>query len=239
MQADAEWKQGDHGNTQTAGAIAKQKGQGKRKYLAVTLSMFCRVAAVTLFALRSLFPNGLLKAARTVTDSARSSLILLGGPKTGTGLHVDWTEAFNIAFSVGDAPTMAVLAVWVFLHPAVAQAAHDWLKQNGWQDGLAAKVRLEGASQEQFTQHLEQKQPGSVLVIEQRAGEMIRVVPGWIHQVSNLQPSLKLAFEVYDVNHFHAYGLLMHRIASPLFGKAMPRDYMGVNGVAEEMFKCL
>jgi hypothetical protein len=38
--------------------------------------------------------------------------------------------------------------------------------------------------------------------------------------------------------HLHEYVLLMHRIASPLFGQHMSQDYMGVNRVLWNVARC-
>jgi hypothetical protein len=75
------------------------KGTNTTSYLSSTLINFILVAVW--FTIRKAFNTGMMAAARGVNDIGLSTLIMLGGVGTGTGFHLDWTEAYNIAFSVG------------------------------------------------------------------------------------------------------------------------------------------
>jgi hypothetical protein len=75
--------------------------------------------------------------------------------------------------------------------------------------------------------------PGCVVTLYQYVSEVIHVPHGWVHQVVNLQPCLKVACNVYDPLHYHAYALTAETIASPFFGNVMAEDYMAVNAVVE------
>jgi JmjC domain, hydroxylase len=107
------------------------------------------------------------------------------------------------------------LARWTFFAPHVAVAANDLLRADfgdGWmfehrrllslQDSMLAKQRVEEAHG-----------AGSVLILEQYAGTMVSIPPGWPHSVENLQPSLKYAWELvltrnvplYLANHASLY----------------------------------
>jgi hypothetical protein len=229
----------DTGSSSTAADIAAGKSQ---VYMSTTLADLNRKAAGVLYAIRMMFAAGWSCAARGITDPARAALVLLGAMSTFTGIHLDWTEAFNVAFAVGsNVPADAVLAVWVFIAPWAIQAADVWLKQQGrlYPNGLASvqRVHLKGKLLDRFAKLFNAFRPGSVVFVEQHARDVVYVPPGWAHQVTNLQPCLKVAWDVYVPQHFASYALLHSTIAAPLFQNAMPEDYMAFNRVAEEVLK--
>ncbi len=211
-------------------------GKNKVLYLSNTLSLY---ATGLLHDIRNKF-DGLILASRELTDLYRSSLILLGGATTKTGLHLDWTEAFNIAFAVGTSSLSDPLAVWTFLHPSLAEQANAWLIENGFEKGFKTEGRafLPSDLVSAFKTAMDALMPSGsvgVEIIMQRAGDMVYVPPGWIHQVYNLQPCIKLAWDYYDEKHFALYAMLQSRIAAPLFGNMMTDDYMGSSFVMERM----
>ena len=53
-----------------------------------------------LFDVRAGFHHGIPETARGGMDIWHGTLLLLGNAGHGSGLHVDWTEAKNIAFAV-------------------------------------------------------------------------------------------------------------------------------------------
>lgn len=79
-----------------------------------------------------------------------------------------------------------VLAVWVLFHPDIAGALDAWLKANGRAYGLATKGHAYLNSEE--TAQLGVQYGDKVVVVEQHAGEMVYAPPGWVHQVTNVQP---------------------------------------------------
>ena len=200
------------------------------------LDLFRRSRASSLYAVRMAHPK-LMKQSRGINGTCRSTLILLGNAKAFTGLHLDWTEACNIAFSIGQGG--GVLALWLFVHPTLASAADAWLKDHGWPQGFSTpdKVHLVGMHRQQFMTSMNAIKSDGCVLIEQHAGHMIHVPPGWIHQVTNIRPCLKVAWDYYIFEHFHYYAMLQSRIASPLFGNAMAEDYMAVNAVVEDMLR--
>lgn len=211
-------------------------GKNKVLYLSNNLSLYVKDL---LHDIRNKF-DGLILASRELTDLYRASLILLGGATTKTGLHLDWTEAYNIAFAIGTSSLSDPLAVWTFLHPSLAEQANAWLIQNGFEKGFqtAGRAFLSDDRVSAFKTAMDALMPGGsggVLVVEQRAGDMVYVPPGWIHQVYNLQPCLKLAWDFYATEHFAIYSMLQSRIAAPLFGAEMADDYMGSNWVLGKM----
>ena len=67
---------------------------------------------------------------------------------------------------------------------------------------------------------------------------MVHVPPGWPHQVVNLAPCVKMAWDFYDIEHLTHYVLSRQYIA-----KYMPKsdDYMGASrlmkNVVASMYK--
>lgn len=253
----------DGGDADTAFNIAN--GTNQTSYLTSTLINFALVATVFFFGIRKAFPSGLLAAARGVNDIGFSTLVILGGVGTGTGFHLDWTEAYNIAFSVGAAVAAdSVLAVWTFINPLLISSADRWIKENltglgvprpkkkargeqqqsKWLLGFAGspdnRVHLKGPLLDRFLEAMqklgsEMGVDNPIVQLQQKAGEMVYVPTGWIHQVVNLSPNVKVAWDYYSPDNFHKYAQLQYRIASKFFRQGMARDYMSFNMVLQEL----
>lgn len=61
----------------------------------------------------------------------RAMLFMLGAIGAGTGLHLDWKNAINLAILIGPCANFLPVALWLFIRPtaeAVA-AVHEYLKQ--------------------------------------------------------------------------------------------------------------
>lgn len=217
------------------------------------------------FGIRKAFPSGLLAAARGVNDIGFSTLVILGGVGTGTGFHLDWTQAYNIAFSVGAAVAAdSVLAVWTFINPLMVGAADNWVKdivifpkkrarsgqqqqqvgKSRWPLGFAGspndRVHLKGSDLDRFLEAMQKLGTdmgvdNPVVRLEQRAGELVYVPAGWVHQVVNLSPNVKVAWDYYSADNFHKYAQLQYRIASKFFRQASAKDYMSVNMILQEL----
>lgn len=224
------------------------KGTNTSSYLSSTLINFILVAVW--FTIRKAFSTGMMAAARGVNDIGLSTLIILGGVGTGTGFHLDWTEAYNIAFSVGAAATDTVLAVWVFINPLLVGEADAWIKgtiktskrkhsqstqvSSRWPEGFASsaedRVHLKGDDLERFVEYMHSfATPNPVVMLEQKPGQLVHVPPGWVHQVTNMSPNVKVAWDYYDANNMHKYVELQHKLASRYFKGSMARDYMSFN----------
>ena len=193
----------------------------------------------------------MMAAARGVNDIGLSTLIMLGGVGTGTGFHLDWTEAYNIAFSAGSAAVASdtVLAVWVFINPLLVGEADAWIKGtiktskrkhrqstqvSRWPDGFASsaedRVHLKGGDLERFMEYMHTlSTPNPVVILEQKPGQLVHVPPGWVHQVTNMSPNVKVAWDYYDASNMHKYVELQHKLASRYFKGSMARDYMSFN----------
>lgn len=197
------------------------KNTPSSKYYAVTLTHFQRGEFHTI---REKFHSFPPQAADIANDIYNSTLILLGVTGSKTGLHLDWTEAFNIAFEFGQPGT---LAVWVLFHPSIVGELDAWLKAHGRPHGLATAGKAHLSTEEMET--LRGVFGEKMVVLEQKGGDMVFVPPGWVHQVTNLQPCLKVAWDTYDARHYEQYCLLHRRIACKYFGSTMADDYMSFN----------
>ena len=245
------WEEDGKGGTKDE-AFAIAMGRNKNAYLSATLVNFAVAAASVLYSIRMSFASGMVAFARGVNDVGLSTLIILGGVGTGTGFHLDWTEACNVAFSVGThvAPG-TVLAVWAFINPLMLDVADAWVKANVltkrkrgiavqepcWPDGFASpannRVHLKGEVLKTFIEYMQKEGDkrgidNSVLVVEQGSGQLVRVPAGWAHQVTNFSPNLKVAWDLYDANNMHKY-VQLQSLASKYFQGSMAKDYMSTN----------
>jgi hypothetical protein len=218
------WPKGQkHGGCENAKAVAAGQHQG---YLKVNLTHFHQ--GNPLLGIRMMFA-GLALYARGFTDSVRSCLILLGAVGMFTGLHIDWTEAYNIAFATCGENVGEVLAVWVFIHPSIIHQVSEWLKAKTGKSFSDTSIHLTTELVSQLQAFANGIMPcgGGVVVLNQCAGDMVYVPPGWVHQVTNALPCLKVAWDFYEDAHWALYAQMHHKIIVPLFGSQMAEDYMG------------
>lgn len=241
------WLGSEDAETDMKAATFIASGKKCSTYVQTSLSCLSSEAASVLRGVRAVLGSSWCPAARTLTDPMRSTLVLLGDKEQYTGLHLDWTEAFNVAFPVGrGVPADAVLAVWVFVAPWATQLADSVIRnfcapprERGWVGGLASepRVHLVEPLLGKFAAVLNTARAGSVVIVEQRARDVVYAPPGWVHQVTNRQACLKVVWDAYDANHYASYALLQTAIAAPLFKTSMVADYMAFNKVAEEVLK--
>ncbi len=76
-----------------------------------------------------------------------------------------------------------------------------------------------------------------VVQLWQQAGEMVVIPPGWVHQVENLKPNLKLAWDICNLDKVHHYVRVQQAIVAPVFKEGMSPDMMSVNMVLHEVVK--
>ena len=245
-----DWKKDGGGTAQMAFDVAR--GVNTTKYLSATLINF--IMASVWYIIRGAFDSGMMAAARGTNDIGMSTLIMLGGVGTSTGFHLDWTQACNVAFSVAEVAS-TVLAVWVFINPRLVEAADAWVKAHvlttkrkrgdgeeqvpRWPKGFASpasdRVHLKGDDLQAFLAYMRQLGiergiNNPVVEVSQCPGQMVRVPAGWPHQVTNMSPNVKVAWDYYDPNNMHKY-VQLQSIASKSFKDSMARDYMSFNMV--------
>lgn len=66
----------------------------------------------------------------------------------------------------------------------------------------------------------------NLVVIKQRHGDLINVHSGWLHQVKNLVPNVKVAWDRRVVRHMRAYPRV-HALISAYMGSRGAADYVG------------
>jgi hypothetical protein len=180
------------------------------------------------------------------TDAAleRGAMMFVGGSNTGTGFHVDWSNACNLAFNLarGTAPPVigqTLLAYWVFIKPTTEslEAVSNWLQHNvkGYTSGLkypnymdrhgdVASLPTLSTDDIKLLQGAEELQ-GHILVKAQRHGCLMNAPVGWPHSVTNVIPNLKIAFDFVKeadlpkIALSHVYNIV------PFFRQYSPADY--------------
>ncbi|KAL3156268.1 hypothetical protein ABBQ32_012542 [Trebouxia sp. C0010 RCD-2024] len=172
------------------------------------------------------------EAARGLTDTSRTGLLMLGKAGLGTKFHVDRTQAENVAFSVVDKPKGKskatrhgsqphfVLARWWFVHPHVAPRFAEFVRDSlhhadGLQDFMPKPEHWELMLAFGSMNAIDGRDV--VVVLNQGPGDIVLVPPGWPHAVNNVMPCCKLAWDHYDPRHLATYAAVHRDVASPLF----------------------
>ena len=134
---------------------------------------------------------------------------------------------------------LIMLAIWFFLHPAMAQKADTWLRCNGHKEGFSkeGKVHLSSAAMDELMDFLGKDSNGQpyCIKIQQRHGQLVYVPPGWLHQVTNVAQCMKMAWELYDLEHTAHYVASWHYTASKIT-RNNAEDYMACRRVVQEGF---
>ena len=193
-----------------------------------------------------------LPSAEGIVVSKHSLMMFVGkGAKTSTKVHVDWTQAKNVALSLR--PTRLVrwllisLMFWVLGCEQRSSLTSLLALQAVYQNILAVWVFVPPDKAEAFAAWARQKQlstveeglhltleqvdelrgavPG-VVVLRQCAGDLITVPAGWMHAVINRADACKLAFDCFEVDKFHLYAQSWRQIASKYTKTSQADDYM-------------
>lgn len=173
----------------------------------------------------------------------RSTLLMIGMEGAGTGFHLDHASAVNIAWRVQvdqskvQPNTQGALAQWVFLDPR-AFALPDfnvWFKATYPHLASRAPNLLALPRDGEYNkpvlgpQEIEslRKAVGNdyVHIVYQTHGSVVVVPTGWAHQVVNLQPNAKLAFDYLESEELHTYAEAHRTLIAPLADGHNPRDY--------------
>ena len=132
-----------------------------------------------------------------------------------------------------------VLALWVFLHPTILRRVNVWLQAHGFKDGLAgASARLKKQQLQKLREDMGMI-PGTstpyVAIVKQGHGEMVHVPAGWVHQVINMRPCIKMAWDVYQPKHLLNYVLSQQYVASQITSTSNSADDMSVMRIIENL----
>ena len=140
------------------------------------------------------------------TNFYTTSVMFVGALRTGTGLHVDRTQAVNLALAISG--QYGVLAIWLFVSPVVTAELDKLLRTDAFKKRFPNGLKNSGVLlSEDDMRFIVEKFPGQAFIVEQCAGVCVLVPPGWIHAVFNKQSCLKLAFDSYVVSNFIKYHL--------------------------------
>lgn len=181
---------------------------------------------------------GGVEKCRTLKDVSRSVLLLLGGTGQGTPVHCDRTEAFNVAFALAEYLKDGPLARWVFFEPRAASLVLEYMNKHHVRSN--DRMLLDECAIEQLGKHLEAELGSKAMhIVDQYSGEIIHVQTGFLHQVCNLQPCVKLAFDYVDTSEVCAYAWLHREVIAKMTGAyGPPTDYMAVLHTIVQAIAC-
>lgn len=165
--------------------------------------------------------------------------------KCATHIHADWTEAMNTAFALTGGPELSeaaqavlravgtefgeeakgALALWVFFKPSFVASGQlaAWLKAN--QHGCLRTGQITLSIKQIIQLWNDPTAKGMIRVVFQKAGTRVTIPPGWVHQVTNLRPNLKVAWERMRRGHMSLYAVALTTIICTQMGK-MADDYV-------------
>ena len=167
-------------------------------------------------------------------------LAFLGTEGHQTAFHVDWTSAENVAWALEGVPSDAILALWYFVPPCKLDEFEYRVAHKGWLSNLSQGLRCGTAKMPKLTIKQWEEIRGEMGInpetpthwvekIEQRHGDWIGFCAGWGHAVLTLQPSLKLAWDNYDIDSFPSYVTVWRDVITEYTAhKAVPADYAGI-----------
>lgn len=194
-----------------------------------------------------------------ITTNHASTMVTMGQSGTGTPPHCERHDAFNhlmgvscAAFKRSASPIVAewqrqypeAAAVWVCVSPAYGPQLSTFLEGLGYDGGLEYFFTANGtwtapgvAAVKQFALDCgnnDAKGYANVQIIQQKAGGMVTIPPGWYHWVLNLRPCIKVAWDPIDPAMLHEYILVWRDIVCGQIGKAMNADYTSTLSVLAE-----
>ncbi|KAK9812259.1 hypothetical protein WJX73_008387 [Symbiochloris irregularis] len=176
-----------------------------------------------------------------VYDARKLTLLLLTfctDELSGTPMHLDWTEALNHQNKLLVTPAIRKRfpnakwaqnldskqgSVWNFFSPPTIEKVETWCQKR-----LQKRLSDEDfplLNEAQMNELKEYVGTGWV-ELEQGHGELIFVPPGWLHQVRNLSPNLKVAWERLVHDRLRSYPTVS-KLISRFIGGRSARDYVG------------
>jgi hypothetical protein len=193
-----------------------------------------------------------------MTQPARSVLVMVGGQGRRTPWHIDWTSAVNVGFVVkrnaageDSSPQSNIIATWYFVHPSKIDVVDQWLRDEGTTAGLACGVTglraLPPLNERRWKKLAAKVNEGCPVValhafkVDQLSGMAIIFPPGWLHYVATHLPSVKFAWDVYDLCVMDQYVVVWRDlIARFMAADDLPEDYARVGDfVVNSLCKCL
>lgn len=146
-----------------------------------------------------------------------------------TPLHIDKAGAFNWAVAIegtGAAVDVAKpLARWWFVNPKDYTAVLDYIVSKRW---AVRDTRTPLLTEDQWKEVKDHVGSDAVVLVLQHHNEYIRVLPGWAHQVDTLQPCIKVAWELINLDHIVEYLRIPRMLSINNVCKWETADYVGI-----------
>ena len=165
---------------------------------------------------------------------------------------MDRSEAYNLLFSTDSSKPSEPLAQWVFISPDSIMQFGEWLRTHR-QDGTlvswesSGQAPLEVPRDNPFHGPPDGTSPtrpllteagimslqsvlgnNNVVVVMQKHGDLVHVPPGWMHQVTNLGPCVKLAFVFLKPGSVGAYLEVYNLVQKHGLFRHFHTDYVGL-----------
>ena len=140
------------------------------------------------------------------------------------------------------------LAMWAFINPVAAVQANAWIaahiqpskekRKGNRAASLKDRIVLSEQQLHDLSAHLgrDEHQRNYVQIVFQHHGELIHIPSGWIHQVTNLQDCIKVAWDYYVPAHMSCYASAWKLIHAQVT-KTNASDYMAFMGVLNNACK--
>lgn len=156
-----------------------------------------------------------------IYDIMSTMLFFLGKAGHITHWHLDRSEALNWALGVllGEVDIDKPVAAWYFVHATQLAGLAEYYASLG-----LALTELTSPPGDEDIRRLALGYGVIVTKVEQHAGDVVRVEPGWAHFVETLQPCIKSAWDSYDPQNALLYVLAGRSIGAHF--PAAPEDYV-------------
>ena len=186
-------------------------------------------------------------------DGPRGNIVMMADALHGTGMHVDWSSAVNLAVDLSpphDEKDRLPVAMWLFIFPtdeAIA-AVNRVIRADPGGLGIACpnglglpadpdylrgsadkKHNMKVLTPKQMKHIADSAAEHGVHIIEQHSWDEVTVPPGWIHAVVNLRPCIKFAFDYLVEPDLVKTAISQHFIAAGIFGPIMTTDYSAMS----------
>lgn len=129
--------------------------------------------------------------------SLHSTTLFLYDPtgKRSTQLHFDPAFAQNTCLYSCGAGEGDVVANWVLIHHSILGEVKESFRKGGRGEDVFANPRYPRLLTKKAVKSLQKQHGSRVVLIEQTPGMTVLVPPGYLHQVENVKPCLKVAIE--------------------------------------------
>ncbi len=144
------------------------------------------------------------KVGRKFISRNSTSTLIFGKEGKSSALHMDWSDAINLAIEVRDKSpsnratseeTAPIVAIWAFIHPKALDMLNSALRDLKISNGTKIRTYLTPPAMKTLQARMG-KCPETghywLTIREQRAGEIVHVPCGWAHAVYNVKVRIKI-----------------------------------------------